>query len=378
MPVFNAAQDALSVNQPPLVGTDQMQGPYSNLGMVPLAEPITRDPAPLALGAMGEAAVADVDKQTMNMGQAAENIIKLEQQDESLKTDRTFQDRVSDFFGSRENMIGLALGFNSMRLQPDQGLASVLGAELKDLRSRKRSTESANRTVASLKALGTKEALQTAAMIEANPSLANEIYSAYVTTEMKKPAEQRKGETGIRKEFTGNKEVQDFGKQASAFGRVVASAKDPSAAGDLALIFNYMKVLDPGSTVREGEFATAQNAAGVPGRVLSLYNNIIKGERLNPVQRNDFVKRSRMLYLQAEEGYQGIRDQYRSIATDYGFDIDRTVPDLYEKTNQLANPVITFDQIPQAEKDRFGSEQEWNRFFNSLSYLKRLEFLEAL
>ena len=61
-----------------------------------------------------------------------------------------------------------------------------------------------------------------------------------------------------------------------------------SAAGDMSLIFGYMKLLDPGSTVREGEFATAEQAAGVPTRILNAYNRVVSGERLSPEQRNDF------------------------------------------------------------------------------------------
>jgi hypothetical protein len=68
-----------------------------------------------------------------------------------------------------------------------------------------------------------------------------------------------------------------------------AIAADPSAAGDISLIFSYMRMLDPLSVVREGEFATAQNAASVPDRVRNAYNKALKGERLNPDQRKDFI-----------------------------------------------------------------------------------------
>jgi hypothetical protein len=87
-----------------------------------------------------------------------------------------------------------------------------------------------------------------------------------------------------------------FIKVQDAFTNVEASAKDPSAAGDLALIFNYMKVLDPGSAVKEGEFATAASAGGVDERVFGLYNRIINGERLTDGQRADFLDRATRLY----------------------------------------------------------------------------------
>jgi hypothetical protein len=79
----------------------------------------------------------------------------------------------------------------------------------------------------------------------------------------------------LRKEFVSAS--GEFVKIRDAFKRIQVSAQDPSAAGDLALIFNYMKMLDPGSVVRESEFATAANAAGVPDRVRNTFNRILRG-----------------------------------------------------------------------------------------------------
>lgn len=87
-----------------------------------------------------------------------------------------------------------------------------------------------------------------------------------------------------------------FREVESSFQRVVDSAREPSAAGDLALIFNYMKMLDPGSTVREGEFANAQNAGGASARARAAYNSILDGTRLTDEQRSDFLGRAEQLY----------------------------------------------------------------------------------
>ena len=82
----------------------------------------------------------------------------------------------------------------------------------------------------------------------------------------KEPADRFDPETKLRNEYTGF--AKDYQKQNAAFGRIQAAANDPTPAGDLALIFNYMKLLDPGSTVREGEFATAQGAMAALGRAI--------------------------------------------------------------------------------------------------------------
>ena len=49
--------------------------------------------------------------------------------------------------------------------------------------------------------------------------------------------------------------LQGFKKVEAA-----ATVDDPSGADDLALLFGYMKTIDPTSAVKEGEFANARNA----------------------------------------------------------------------------------------------------------------------
>lgn len=111
----------------------------------------------------------------------------------------------------------------------------------------------------------------------------------------------------------------EFKKQVDAYNRIVASAEDPSAAGDLALIFNYMKILDPGSTVREGEFATAQNSGSIPSIIQAQYNKVMKGERLANEQRSDFLDRSTRLYNGSLEQQMSLEKDVREQAVNvYG------------------------------------------------------------
>lgn len=104
-------------------------------------------------------------------------------------------------------------------------------------------------------------------------------------------------------DFQSDAKVKDFNSVSTSFNRVLASVSNPSAAGDLSLIFNYMKMLDPNSVVRESEFATAQNAGSVPSRVIAQYNKVLNGERLADEQRADFLNRSGNLYFASLDGY---------------------------------------------------------------------------
>ena len=132
-------------------------------------------------------------------------------------------------------------------------------------------------------------------------------------------------EKDLRKEFSGLS--KDFRTQRAAYNRVLSSAEDPSAAGDLALIFNYMKVLDPGSVVRESEFATAAAAGAFGDRIQGAVNRIVSGQRLSDAQRRDFVNRAGMLYEGALDTQRGLEDEYRGLADEYGVAPGRVVPD---------------------------------------------------
>ena len=119
----------------------------------------------------------------------------------------------------------------------------------------------------------------------------------------------------LRKERQVDATTKDTRAIQASFGKIQDAAKGKSsAAGDLSLIFNLMKMFDPGSTVREGEFATAQNSAGVPDRVRNLFNNLIRGERLNPAQRKDFAGTAQGILLQQLERQESQDTEFTNIA----------------------------------------------------------------
>lgn len=125
----------------------------------------------------------------------------------------------------------------------------------------------------------------------------------------------------LRTEFMSH--TGGFQKSRDAFGKIQAAASQPSAAGDVSLIFSYMKMLDPGSVVRESEFATAENAASVPERVRQTYNKALRGEALTESIRNDFVKQSGLIYNRALETYKQQREQYHGLAQRMGYNPDQ-------------------------------------------------------
>lgn len=97
-----------------------------------------------------------------------------------------------------------------------------------------------------------------------------------------------------------------------------SASGEPTGQKDIALIFGYMKVLDPTSTVREGEFATAQNVGNVPQSVWNLYNRLMTGERLQPEQRQGFVEAARTNLVPHLKRQQAVDLSYEQMANRYG------------------------------------------------------------
>ena len=131
-------------------------------------------------------------------------------------------------------------------------------------------------------------------------------------------------ESKMRKEYTDN--TKDFVKVRDAYGRMLAVGSPETLAdegpADLALIFNYMKMLDPGSTVREGEFANAENAGGAWAKVGVQYNKLLGGARLTPQVRASFLKSAKGLYDAAEGGEKKVRAGIERIAKGYGLNTE--------------------------------------------------------
>lgn len=133
----------------------------------------------------------------------------------------------------------------------------------------------------------------------------------------------------LRAEFT--KAAQPFVDLSQAFQKIENAAKNPSGAGDISLIYGYMKILDPGSVVREGEFATAANAGGVPDAVKSIYNKALSGQRLSEGVRNDFLGQARNLIESQRVLSNDLVERYKGLATQYKLQPDQVTFDPFKR-----------------------------------------------
>ena len=155
-------------------------------------------------------------------------------------------------------------------------------------------------------------------------------------------------EKDLRATFTT--EMKPFTDLAQAFRKVEAAALNPSAAGDISLVYGYMKILDPGSTVMQGEQATAANAGGVSDRVRAMYNKALTGVTLADNVRQDFYAQSRNLIESQRPLQQDISERYGLIATQNKLDPNQIVFDPFKRIRTPAE--IAADAAKEKEKKK--------------------------
>lgn len=123
---------------------------------------------------------------------------------------------------------------------------------------------------------------------------------------------------------------KDFITIRDSMGKVLESAINPSPFGDLAIIFSAMKVLDPGSVVRESEFKTVEQAAPYLTRLGFDKNKIEsfkEGKLLTPDQRADVVGTVLNFYNSSNRSQQGIMDYYANRAVQSGLKSENVIYD---------------------------------------------------
>lgn len=152
-------------------------------------------------------------------------------------------------------------------------------------------------------------------------------------------------ELKLRGDFRGEPVYKAHQEMQSAYSQIQQSLKQATPAGDLAGATKIMKLLDPGSVVRESELGMAMAATGLLDRVQNYAQNIISGNKLTPKQRGEFQKLADALYGESVKAYNSKRSEYLKLGGEYGLSADRAVG---APASMAANPgggVIDFGSL---------------------------------
>lgn len=176
------------------------------------------------------------------------------------------------------------------------------------------------------------------------------------------PQDQTSGDRGLgnvrqlRTDF--RRETEAYREARQGYLKVQQAARDNTGASDIALIFGFMKTLDPGSTVREGEFATAQNTGSIPERVQAAYNRALQGERLTPQQRAEFANTAATQFSTYQQSYDDTVASYQAIAQQYGFDPSLVFGETSAPAPQRRQPQR--QSAPQRQPQSNGQRRRYN------------------
>ena len=132
-------------------------------------------------------------------------------------------------------------------------------------------------------------------------------------------------EMTLKKTFAAEPVYKAYSEMQSAYGQITDSLKQASPAGDLAAATKFMKLLDPGSVVRESELGMAMAASGALDRATNYAQMRINGTKLTADQRKDFQQLSDQLFGTATTAYNQKRGEFEQMGSAYGIDANRAL-----------------------------------------------------
>lgn len=129
-------------------------------------------------------------------------------------------------------------------------------------------------------------------LVETIPKTMTPEQQARIVIERSKATQEEVDKLGSRRKSlrdSWQKAIKEPSAAFFAFEKVRESAALNSAYGDVALLTNFMKVLDPGSIVRESEFDMIANTGGLPVAIANAFRKSANGELLSQEQRDLLV-----------------------------------------------------------------------------------------
>lgn len=149
----------------------------------------------------------------------------------------------------------------------------------------------------------------------------NRTTNASILAGQKDAANQADDTTGLRKEINSNKAVAKYRVASAELESLRELAKGKEGANDMALVFAFMKAMDPESVVREAEYAAAAATGSPDQRMMGLVSKWWTGGPLSPGQRQAFIKAAEAAQSGHKTAYQRAVKTYKHVAKKRKFDL---------------------------------------------------------
>jgi hypothetical protein len=146
---------------------------------------------------------------------------------------------------------------------------------------------------------------------------------------------------------------KQFATRSEAYDSIMSVASRPeSPQAQMAIVFAFMKMLDPGSVVRETEYANAKNAAGVPERVRNIWNAVFEGRFLTKNQIMGMAREGAGLYVTHRKAHDRIVRQFAQAAMRQRIDPRDILTDFNASNDPMKIPGVA--DTPELEQNAEG------------------------
>ena len=119
-----------------------------------------------------------------------------------------------------------------------------------------------------------------------------------------------------------DKEIKDAGYRelSDNYQKIKSAIESDTPIGDVASAVSIMKLLDPGSVVRESELEVAMKSTGLWDRMTNFSERTLGGRKLTDAQRVEFEQLAREFYNVAKQTKADIDGRYLELSKKYNID----------------------------------------------------------
>jgi hypothetical protein len=127
-------------------------------------------------------------------------------------------------------------------------------------------------------------------------------------------------QSDIRQDFKGPKDT------ATAYQTMYNAATNPTQKGDTTMLYTFFKVLDPQSTVREGEIEMIKQSRSIPEKFKGMAIKLASGQTLLESERADLLNQAYQYVSNQQRGVTETIDMYKDYAKAFGLNPEKAVP----------------------------------------------------
>lgn len=150
-----------------------------------------------------------------------------------------------------------------------------------------------------------------------------------------------KEEAEISKQFESQQPVKDYNVIRPFYKKLASSANNKTTAGDIGVVFSYMKMLDPGSRITEGEVTSVEQAPNVPSRIIGAYNRLVQTGKFDDNFRQEILSAAKGLNDVNEKEYRSVVKRFTKMASKRGLDPENIITSFDEESDPNSGPTMS-------------------------------------